>query len=1083
MRGLLKAVSLWLFGFVALGLSACGSDSTSLFVVSVQVTPATASVAPGESTQLQAKAVYSDGTETDVTAQAQWTTSNPSAVAVNKGTVIGVQQTAAPVTISATFDGVLGTATINVVHVVRIDVTPASASVAKGATLQLQAVATYSDDTTRNVTTQATWSSTNPGVATVSDAGTGKGLVTGVQQSATAVSIRANFDQVQGAASITVGPAEPVSVEVSPAESTVAKGTATQLQAIATYTDDSTQNVTTMATWTSNAPQFAAVGNGAGGKGLVTGVEQRAAPVTISAALEGLTGSASVTVGPPLVVRIEVAPTTLSLPNGTSGQLAATAVYTDNSTQDITDEAEWSSAAPAVVAVGDSDEDKGEVTALALTSTPITITATFGTFSDSADVTVTEALLDEIQISPANVEVPSGLTEQFNATAIFTDGSTQDVTDTAEWGSSDPTVATIGDEADDKGLLTAVSADPDPITVSAMVGDVTGTTQVTVTSGVLQQIDVQPASVSLPRFGFQTQFTATGTFSDGETVDLTSQAIWESSADEDIATISNSEGQRGVATSGDTAGTSQITATVGDVTSAPATLTVTEATLQSVELHANDDDEPETELFLSLGRTVNLRAVGVFSTGSGGLFGGGTTSRRDITQSVTWASENDEVATVSNASSSKGRLVTQSPSATAVEISATITIGGVTRRGSLDLTVSNAALVSLDVSASTQKLAGGFRTPLTAMGTFGDGSTADVTTEVTWVTGNSNVATVSNVAGQEGVVKGGAKGTVTITAKRPGSAVEDSVQLTVTDAVLQQISVLPGNTSIRQGETLGYAANGRFSDNSTLDLSRFNGVAWSSSDANVAVVDAATGVATGRAQGGPVQITATRGSISGSAQLRVSGYALADVVIVPQSPEGCAGDTAPLERVPSGFARRFFACARYFNGTVVNVTANAQWTSQATNVVTMGNTGAIKGRAAAVGDEGEQGVIRASYSDDGITAAGTYTISVIDGDIESIVIQADSELGGELGEGTVVNFTALADFSDGSDGVNITESATWTSSDVAVATISNTDGSRGRATVVAVDEDDPMPPTEADITASAGGVTSNALTIQRDNGP
>ena len=63
MRGFLKAVSLSLVGLLTVGLSACGGDSNgAAFVVRIDVTPATASVAKGESLPLQAVATYSDNT-------------------------------------------------------------------------------------------------------------------------------------------------------------------------------------------------------------------------------------------------------------------------------------------------------------------------------------------------------------------------------------------------------------------------------------------------------------------------------------------------------------------------------------------------------------------------------------------------------------------------------------------------------------------------------------------------------------------------------------------------------------------------------------------------------------------------------------------------------------------------------------------------------------------------------------------------------------------------------------------------------------------------------------------------------------
>ena len=68
-------------------------------------------------------------------------------------------------------------------------------------------------------------------------------------------------------------------------------------------------------------------------------------------------------------------------------------------------------------------------------------------------------------------------------------------------------------------------------------------------------------------------FTATGTFSDTTTRNLTGDVTW-SSSDTDVAQISNAGDSRGEAT-GLKKGEATITATLGDI-AGPATLTVTD---------------------------------------------------------------------------------------------------------------------------------------------------------------------------------------------------------------------------------------------------------------------------------------------------------------------------------------------------------------------------------------------------------------------------------------------------------------------------------------------------------------------------
>ena len=97
------------------------------------------------------------------------------------------------------------------------------------------------------------------------------------------------------------------------------------------------------------------------------------------------------------------------------------------------------------------------------------------------------------------------------------------------WASATPSVATINAA----GLATGVAAGTS--TISATLGGVTGSTVLTVSPAALLSIAVTPANPSVAK-GLTQQFTATGTFSDNSTQDLTSQVTW-ASATTAVATI------------------------------------------------------------------------------------------------------------------------------------------------------------------------------------------------------------------------------------------------------------------------------------------------------------------------------------------------------------------------------------------------------------------------------------------------------------------------------------------------------------------------------------------------------------------
>lgn len=172
----------------------------------------------------------------------------------------------------------------------KVEVTPASASIVKGATQQFIAKAVYSDGSSQNVTSQAAWSSSNTSVATVN----ASGVATGVNAGSAA--IVATYQEVSGNAALTV--TEPLlsKVEVTPASASIVKGSIQQFKAKAVYNDGSSQDVTNEATWSSTSNSSAAVAT-IDPYGVATGIN--AGTATITATYQGISGNATLTVTEP----------------------------------------------------------------------------------------------------------------------------------------------------------------------------------------------------------------------------------------------------------------------------------------------------------------------------------------------------------------------------------------------------------------------------------------------------------------------------------------------------------------------------------------------------------------------------------------------------------------------------------------------------------------------------------------------------------------------------------------------------------------------------------------------------------------
>ncbi len=603
---------------------------TAATLVVIDLTPTNASLASGLSNRFVATGVYTDNSVHDISTSVTWNSSVSSVAAISNATGSnGVTTTSGPgsTAISATLGAVSASTILTVTSaaLVSIDVTPTNPSIANGLTAALKATGIYTDQSTHDLTGSVTWSSSVPGVASVSNAPGTNGLVSTVTPGST--TITATFSGISGSTDLTATAATLVSLGVTPANPSIAKGLKSQFSAIGTYTDNSTQDLTAQVQWSSSDPTIATVSNASGYDGL--GVGLNPGSVTITATLGSASASSVLTVTPATLVSLGVTPANPSIANGLTRQFAATGVYTDNSTQDLTASVAWTSSDSTVASVSNASASHGLATGVNPGS--VTITAATGTVSGSATLSVTPAALVSIALIPANPSIASGTQQQFAATGIYTDASTHDVTAAVTWSSSDTTIAAISNASGSNGLATSVG--PGSVTISATLGTIVGSTGLTVTPAALVSIAVIPANFSIAN-GTGQQFAATGMYTDNSTQPLTSSVNW-SSSDTTVASISNASGSNGLASSVGQ-GSATITATLGAISGSTG-LTVTAATLVSIAITPVNPSVTD-------GATQQFTATGTYTDNS----------TQNLTASVMWASSDTTIASVSNAAGSNG---------------------------------------------------------------------------------------------------------------------------------------------------------------------------------------------------------------------------------------------------------------------------------------------------------------------------------------------------------------------------------------------------------------------------------------------
>jgi hypothetical protein len=982
---------------------------TNAALVSIAVDPPLPTIANGTTQQFTATGTFTDASTQDLTTTAIWSSSD-TAVAVTSNavgseglaTAVGVGVT----TITAASGAISGSTTLTVTAatLVSVEVTPPDPSIASGTTQQFTATGVYTDASTQDLTTSVTWSSSDTGAATVSNAVGSEGLASAGAVGVT--TITATSGVISGSTTLTVTAAALVSIDVTPADPSIASGLTEQFTATGTYTDASTQDLTTTVTWSSLDTGVATISNAPGSEGLAAAGTPGV--TTITATSGAISGSTTLTVTAATLVSIGVTPANPSTANGLTEQFTATGVYTDSSTQDLTTTVTWSSSDTAVATISNAAGSEG----LASTSDvgPTTITATSGAISGSTTLTVTAATLASIGVTPANPSVANGLTEQFTATGVYTDSSTQDLTSTVTWSSSDTAVATISNAAGSEGL--ASTSDVGPTTITATFGAVSDSTTLTVTAATLVSIGVTPANPSLPK-GLTEQCAATGIYTDATTQDLTATVSW-SSSDTGVATISNAAGSEGLASATDV-GPTTITATSGAI-SGSTTLTVTDAVLQSITFVADDTSVP-------LGLTHQYTATGNYSDGS----------TQDLTATVTWSSSNTGVATISNAAGSEGLATAGGLGVTTI----TATSGLIS--GTTTLTVTNAVLQSITVTPANADLPLGLSQQYTATGNYSDASTQDLTTTVAWSSSNTGRATISNAAGSEGLASTNGVGATTITAT--SGAISGSTTLTVTSATLVSIAVTPDNPSIADGLTQQFTATGTYTDASTQDLTAV--VTWLSSDTGKATISNAAGsngLATA-SEIGVTTITAVSGLISDSTTLTVTPAELQSISIAPANAS-----------VPLGLTQQYTATGHYTDASTQNLTATVTWSSSDTGVATISNVGLASTVA--------EGPTTITATLDALSANTSLTVTPV-----ALISIALTPANSTQPRNSSFQMTATGTYSNGLT-ANVTTSANWISSFPSKISVNDTTN-KGLVTVGT------QPNQTVTITATVGSVSGN----------
>ena len=651
-----------------------------------------------------------------------------------------------------------------------------------------------------SLATPTSWSATNIAVTVPSGATTGNVVVTVSGVGSNGV----NFN-VEALASISLVPQNPM----------IPLGAAQQFVAIGTYSDGSSQDVSSIANWSSSAPSVVAVST----TGLATGVAQ--GQTTIQVAVGAITGSTTLTVGPSAFSMTGSLNTARSYATSTlleDGTVLVAGGFSTSYSGPLASAELYEPGAGSFVAVGNLNVARAYHTA---------------TLLNNGTVLVVGGQQDSFGDGLASAEIYNPMTDTFSTTTG--NPTTTRTYHTATLLNNGQVLIAGGftggnqNSAELYNLVTGTFASTgNLITARAMH------TATLLNDGTILMVGGQNNDFSTVLASAEIYNPTTGTFAAAGNLNTARYGH--------TATLLND-------------GTVLIAGGFGS----------TYAPLSRAEIY-----NPATKTFSLTGSLANARGISVGNLLNSGLalISGGFGATGPMTSAELYDPKAGAFA--SAGSLNTGRY---SPCATLLNNGSVLVSGGVGADGNalasaeiyLPTTLTPAGLNSISVSPASADIPVGQSQRLVATGTYSDGSTQTLSS-VTWTPVYPTVATISNDVTNSGSVLGVGVGLTNVNGC--AGSVCGSATITVSGPVLSLVTVTPANSFVLPvGSSLQLHATGTFSDGSVVDLTSL--VSWSSSNPSVASINA-NGIAMGVLAGGTT-ITATSGTgtFAGSTNLTV----------------------------------------------------------------------------------------------------------------------------------------------------------------------------------------------------------------------
>ncbi len=433
-----------------------------------------------------------------------WSTEDSGVADVAPGGVV-TGRTDGTATIKAQYGDVTASCTVTVSTTPSISIAPDPASVSVNGTMTF--TATIKPDQYNGST--ITWSVGDTSIASLTGS---NGEVKGLKKGTTEVTASFTVDgkTYSTSAPLTVtDPSETVSgITLTPTAATIQIGKTQQLTATVNPAGTSAVN------WSSSNEEVARVDS----NGLVTGLKSGTATITATAAKNNsITATAQITVtkSTTLYYLVPVSPVSWSgvwvyfykddanryntSPDAAMTKLDASDYLVDGEAIDTNKYALYSITVPDTNAdnaifASESGKWTNQDPAQKQGGRPTAPGGKNGYYNGNGNaVLVTRKAPKSLSVEPSSKTIASDQTVQLTATATYSDKTTEDISGTVTWTSSDQSIATVSSS----GLVTAVKEGLVTITATVPGSTVSGTAAITVEDADPTELSLTPSSVSL----------------------------------------------------------------------------------------------------------------------------------------------------------------------------------------------------------------------------------------------------------------------------------------------------------------------------------------------------------------------------------------------------------------------------------------------------------------------------------------------------------------------------------------------------------------------------------------------------------